>query len=194
MSEARMIKRYTNRKLYDTKESRYVTLSQIATLVRAGEDIQVIDNATKDNLTSLTLAQIIYEQEKRSSEVLPLSSLRELVRRGEARLADLKEGPVGRLLVRNEGEHDSEVLDEAVEEGDDQTKKGLIQTSQKTLEEWQKRVDDRLKALVDTLAPFRQLQEEMGRVTTRLEELESRLLKRRGGSPESTPASKDGTP
>jgi hypothetical protein len=48
----RVIKRYANRKLYDTRSSRYVTLPQIAELVRGGEDVQIIDNRTKENLTA----------------------------------------------------------------------------------------------------------------------------------------------
>ena len=53
-SERRVIKRYSNRKLYDTKDSRYVTLLEIAEYVRAGEDVQVIDNATKEDKTDIT--------------------------------------------------------------------------------------------------------------------------------------------
>ena len=49
----RVVKRYSNRKLYDTRESRYVTLLQIAEMVRAGEEVQIIDNTTKDDLTPL---------------------------------------------------------------------------------------------------------------------------------------------
>ena len=64
---ARLIKRYANRKLYDTLDSRYVTLQQIAEFVRAGDDVQIVDNKTKDDLTSVTLAQIIYEEEKNST-------------------------------------------------------------------------------------------------------------------------------
>ena len=169
--EPRVIKRYTNRKLYDTRDSRYVTLSQIAAMVRVGDDIKVIDNATKDDLTSLTLAQIIYEQEKRSSEVLPLSALRELVRRSEARLADLRDGPVGRLLNRPEGGEGAP----AKEDGDPPRR--LLLSSREAFEEWQRRVDERLRTLLDTLAPFRQLQEEMVHVAARLEELEGRLRK-----------------
>jgi hypothetical protein len=55
----RTIKRYSNRKLYDTRQSRYVTLLQIAEMVRAGEDVQIIDNATKEDKTDVTLALII---------------------------------------------------------------------------------------------------------------------------------------
>src|SRR4051794_12277240 len=57
----RVIKRYSNRKLYDTKDSRYVTLLQIAEMVRSSEEVQIIDNNTKEDLTEVTLAQIIYE-------------------------------------------------------------------------------------------------------------------------------------
>jgi polyhydroxyalkanoate synthesis repressor PhaR len=58
----RVVKRYSNRKLYDTKDSRYVTLLEVARLVRAGEDVQVIDNATKEDKTDVTLALIISEE------------------------------------------------------------------------------------------------------------------------------------
>jgi polyhydroxyalkanoate synthesis repressor PhaR len=60
----RVIKRYANRKLYDTRDSRYVTLDRIAELVRGGEEVKVIDNGSKADLTKVTLAQIIYEEQK----------------------------------------------------------------------------------------------------------------------------------
>ena len=60
----RVIKRYSNRKLYDTKDSRYVTLQQIGEMVRAGEEVQIIDNATKEDKTEVTLALIISEDLK----------------------------------------------------------------------------------------------------------------------------------
>ena len=95
----RIIKRYSNRKLYDTKDSRYVTLLQIAEMVRAGEEVQIIDNNTKDDLTEITLAQIIYEEQKAHSRNVPLQTLKELIHaRTEKVLADLREGPIGRLI------------------------------------------------------------------------------------------------
>ena len=163
MGEPRIIKRYTNRKLYDTKDSRYVTLSQIAAMVRAGEDMTVIDNSTSEDLTSLTLAQIIYEQEKRSAEVLPLSALRELVRRGEARLADLRDGPVGRLLVRQDGS-------EPADREELEPRRG----ARFNFDEVQRWVDRRLRTAIEG-SPFGQLQDEIKKVTQRIEELESRL-------------------
>ena len=62
----RVVKRYSNRKLYDTKDSKYVTLLEIAELIRAGEDIQVIDNSSKQDKTEVTLALIISEEFRRS--------------------------------------------------------------------------------------------------------------------------------
>ena len=58
----RVIKRYSNRKLYDTKDSRYVTLQQIGEMVRAGEEVQIIDNATKEDKTEVTLALIMIDK------------------------------------------------------------------------------------------------------------------------------------
>ena len=60
----RVIKRYANRKLYDTRDSKYVTLDRIAELVRNGEEVKVVDNRTKRDLTKVTLAQIIYEEQR----------------------------------------------------------------------------------------------------------------------------------
>lgn len=95
----RIIKRYSNRKLYDTTESRYVTLAQIADLVRAGEEVQVIDNATKEDKTEATLALILSEEVKTRPKAVPLGTLRELVHtRGEKLISQLREGPLGRFF------------------------------------------------------------------------------------------------
>lgn len=64
----RIIKRYSNRKLYDTTERHYVTLANVAQFVRKGDDVQIIDYVTSADLTAQTLAQIIYEEERIASE------------------------------------------------------------------------------------------------------------------------------
>ena len=58
------IKRYSNRKLYDTFHSRYITLAELGELVRKGENIEVIDNDTKADLTEMTLTQVLMAQQK----------------------------------------------------------------------------------------------------------------------------------
>ena len=75
-----IIKRYPNRKLYDTEAKRYVTLENIALMIQDGREVQVIDHETGEDLTNLTLSQIIFEQEKKGSGFLPRSLLTNLVR------------------------------------------------------------------------------------------------------------------
>ena len=65
----RTIKRYSNRKLYDTTERHYVTLADVAGFVRKGDDIKVTDYVTGADLTAQTLAQIIFEEEKKSPRI-----------------------------------------------------------------------------------------------------------------------------
>ena len=77
----RTIRRYPNRKLYDTGESHYVNLSQIAAFIRAGEEVRVVEHRTERDLTSATMAQIIFEEERRGAR-LSLDGLRGIVRTG----------------------------------------------------------------------------------------------------------------
>ena len=79
----RLIKRYESRKLYDTEESRYVSLEEIASWVREGQEVRVIDNATSGDVTSQTLTQIILDEGRRGTSSLPSELLHELVRLGE---------------------------------------------------------------------------------------------------------------
>jgi len=75
---AYVIKRYSNRKLYDTQESRYVTLEEIEEMIRAGKEISVVDAATGEDLTSVTLTQIILENERNHRSALPAAFLHQL--------------------------------------------------------------------------------------------------------------------
>jgi polyhydroxyalkanoate synthesis repressor PhaR len=79
----RQIKRYPNRKFYDTEDKRYASLSRIADLVTDGEEIQVLDNATGEDITSVVLSEILRRQESGSSFLSP-ALLTALVRRGAA--------------------------------------------------------------------------------------------------------------
>ena len=77
----RTIKRYSNRKLYDTQDSRYVTLQELASLIRHGNEIRVVEHDTQQDLTAATLAQIIFEEEKRGPR-LSIEGLRRIIRSG----------------------------------------------------------------------------------------------------------------
>ena len=171
----RIIKRYSNRKLYDTKDSRYVTLLQIAGMVREGEDVQIIDNNTKDDLTEITLAQIIYEEQKAHSRSVPLQTLKELIHtRTERVLADLREGPIGRLIPGSaKGEEKVEVVAK-------ETKPTLVDQAKEKLEEVQHQLDERIRAILASFRPLQQLQQEVRRLNERIEELERKVG---GGDP-----------
>jgi hypothetical protein len=67
--------------LYDTRDSRYVTLDHIAAMVRAGDDVRVVENTTRADLTTATLAQIIFEEEKKTPR-LSVAGLRKIIQGG----------------------------------------------------------------------------------------------------------------
>ena len=166
----RIIKRYSNRKLYDTKGSRYVTLLQIAEMVRGGEEVQIIDNNTKDDLTEITLAQIIYEEQKAHSRNVPLQTLKELIHaRTEKVLADLREGPIGRLIPGGKAG------EEKVEVSSKDVKPTLVDQAKEKIEEVQHQLDERIRAILTSFRPLQQLQQEVRRLNERIEELERKL-------------------
>ena len=109
---ARQIKRYGNRKLYDVQARTYASLEDVAALVRAGETVQVVDNATGEDITAQTLTQVILEEGKRGGSVLPSDLLHGLLRRGgtvlDSRLEQLKHGVDG--LVQGSLEKVGKVL------------------------------------------------------------------------------------
>src|ERR671935_1000554 len=115
--EPKIIKRYTNRKLYDTVESRYVTLDEIAEMIKAGADGKILDNRTKEDLTSVTLAQIIFEEEKKRSQ-MPLGVLREIIRHGGEAVAVFYQDKVGNRLSERleEMKNRTEALRENIEQ------------------------------------------------------------------------------
>jgi len=82
-----IIKRYPNRKLYNTESKKYITLDGIADLIREGKEVQVIDNATGEDLTALTLTQIILEQEKKQDGLLSNTTLTHLIRSSGDRIS-----------------------------------------------------------------------------------------------------------
>jgi polyhydroxyalkanoate synthesis repressor PhaR len=118
-----LIKRYANRKLYNTKTSRYITLKGIAELIEVGEDVRVIDNETGEDITSVALSQILVDHE-RANTAVPKTLLSELIARGGDALygalrrgvGDASEG-IGELqnnlrrIIKNR-EHDASKLGE----------------------------------------------------------------------------------
>jgi polyhydroxyalkanoate synthesis repressor PhaR len=85
-----IVKRYPNRKLYNTDSKKYVTLDQLAELIRTGEEVQILEHTTGEDLSAVTLTQVIYEQEKKQAGFLPRSVLTGLVQSGGKTLTSLR--------------------------------------------------------------------------------------------------------
>jgi len=152
MSEGRVIKRYSNRKLYDLKESRYVTLQEVAEFLQAGDEVQILDNKTGEDITSVTLAQILYEQEKLNRSNLPLSTLKGIVR-SSGEILHKKLANVTALADEAEKKMASfkEQAERKVEKMGEDARSvvvGVSQATQSALDELTKAVDDRFKQLI----------------------------------------------
>jgi len=154
----RTIKRYANRKLYDTTQSCYVTLEEISELVRAGEEVRIVDNKTGEDLTAVTLAQILFEAEKRKKKTLPLATLRHLIQSGGELFEKTITRPVANLREETEKRATT-----------------LAESTQKAYLDFQKRADESMKTMMGTLTQLVSPGGELARIKERLEGIETRL-------------------
>lgn len=164
----KIIKRYSNRKLYDTERSTYITLDEIRDMVRDGEDIRIIDNSTKEDLTNVTLAQIIFEQEKAHKRLLPLASLRYIIQQSGEDIINKIQAPVTQF--RDEVKRTADVL-----EGGGKAVRDFIDSTQRSLDEMQARIDDRMRDAVDQLTHVPEMQREITSLTLRVTSLEASI-------------------
>jgi polyhydroxyalkanoate synthesis repressor PhaR len=87
-AEKKTIKRYQNRKLYDTSRSCYITLDDLAEMIRSGDDIVVLDNKTSKDITSNTLTQVIFETEKKAKTLIPNHLLQDIIKIGGGSISE----------------------------------------------------------------------------------------------------------
>jgi len=180
MSEGRVIKRYSNRKLYDLKESRYVTLQEVAEFLQTGDEVQILDNKTGEDITSVTLAQILYEQEKLNRSNLPLATLKGIVRSsGEIlhkRFADVTaladEAEKKMVSIKEQAERKVEKMGEDARS----VVVGVSHATQSALDELTRAVDDRFKQLIGfPILGAAQKEAEPTTISDRLVSLERKL-------------------
>ncbi len=206
MTSPKIIKRYANRKLYDTERSSYVTLEDIAVMIKAGEEVQVVDNKSGEDLTSVTLAQIIFEAEKKKS-AMPLSLLRTLIRDGGDVIGEFAREQVEKVqsqtqVIRDRAEKLRTELEDRVDrvrnvvtrKGEHETNgaqpggpkliadlvassQRAIDATQKTFDDLQKGLEDKFKGSSLNMTRFTSVGREMDEIRKRLAELESRLEK-----------------
>lgn len=192
MPETRIIKRYANRKLYDTEHSRYVTLDQISEMIRNGDDVKIVDNKTKEDLTTVTLAQIIFEEEKKQRSFLPLAAMRNIIQSGGEWFAEAQRR-VQSILPgkRKDDAADAEepapeaaaaaatttdAADEAmVKKRSLASLREWVDHSKHRLEEWQKQVDTRIRTTIEGISPFHSVNKDVRALADRIAELEAKL-------------------
>jgi polyhydroxyalkanoate synthesis repressor PhaR len=196
MPDTRIIKRYANRKLYDTEHSRYVTLDQISEMIRAGDDVKIVDNKTKEDLTTVTLAQIIFEEEKKQRSFLPLGAMRNIIQNGSEWFAEAqrrvqsilpgKRKEDGTLEGDGQPEASTEVAIESTPADDAAAKRKSVAAlrewvdhSKARLEDWQKQVDGKLRGALETVQhavnPFASVHKDVKALADRIAELEGKL-------------------
>lgn len=164
------IKRYPNRKLYDTEESKYITLEEIAEYVRNGGEVQVLDSRTGQDITSVTLTQVLLGEEKRRHGGVPLRRLLSLLQSGSEFIEKKLGNPVSLLLDEAEKTVHRIVHSEASEEI-----REIIMTTQKAYEDVQKRVDEKLQVVLAALKNLSPIQREIAKLREEVAEIRARL-------------------
>ncbi|MBI5511778.1 MAG: polyhydroxyalkanoate synthesis regulator DNA-binding domain-containing protein [Deltaproteobacteria bacterium] len=196
MSGPKIIKRYANRKLYDTERSCYVTLEDIGAMIKAGDEVRVVDNKSGEDLTTVTFAQIIFETEKKAS-FMPMGLLRDLIRdsgetlssfareqadKVQAKASEIKETADKLRKDTAEKLHTFEekvggIISRRADGSEEPAKPkilgDLVKSSQKAFDELQKGVQQRVK----DVTRYTHLDQEMDEISKRLAALEKRLEK-----------------
>ncbi len=91
MTNTILLKKYTNRRLYDTEQSRYVTLEEVAGMIKADRVVEIIDAKTKEDVTAFILTQIITEEAKNKNSLMPVPVLHLIIRYGDNVLGEFME-------------------------------------------------------------------------------------------------------
>lgn len=177
----KLIKRYSNRKLYDTERSSYVTLEEISQMVRDGSELRIVDNKSGEDITSVTLAQIVFEQEKKDKRTLPMQALRDMIRspsdfisRLSRDVTDIREDAMSQVekVKRTAAQQQAEVVAPVRE---------FFDSIPRALEEVQARIDlrigesfEQLKHLPETVDQVKRLKADVARLQKKLSDADRR--------------------
>lgn len=175
-----LIKRYQNRKLYDTRNSMYVTLEDIAKRIKAGEDVQVLDNRTKNDITQVILTQIIFEEGKRNHSLLPLNLLKRIIQDGGGTLREFVEKTIDTGMssfskARDEAER---VFDKIKDELTPDVDTTIIKDVINRTEDLKKNINERIRTTVENVAHVPTLQNEIRNLRKKITFLEKKLTEK----------------
>jgi polyhydroxyalkanoate synthesis repressor PhaR len=177
-----VIKRYPNRKLYDTEANQYVNLEAIAEMIRSGIEVQVVDNVSGEDLTAVTLTQIIMEREKKEGDFLPRSILAALIQAGGESLNTIRQKLASPLDLIQQVDHEIEnrlagliQRGEIAEEAGKELRDQLIEQSHLwTSMSWITEQDIQgalIRQGIPTRGEFQQLIEQIEALSNKLDEL-----------------------
>lgn len=179
-----VIKRYSNRKLYDTERSCYITLEEIAEMVRNGEEVRIVDNRTGEDLTTVTLAQIVFEEERRDKRGLNIPTLRTLIQSPTELLQRLTR-PMSELREQTQSQVDR-FKNRAVAQQEEMVAplREFIEGLQRSVDEMQHRLDGRVRDALGSMTHASEMAAKIATLEDRVDHLEAeiRALKRNTSS------------
>jgi len=211
-SGLRLIKRYANRKMYDTQASRYVTLDNIAEMVRSSDEVRIIDNDSGEDLTAVTFAQIIFEEAKRDSGVMGLPILRSIIRQGGAAIQEIISGvDRGREAIESVRDlaekrvkamaetagvqaRDTRKQIDRAEQSGRRLLNEIFEMPQRQIEQLQHRIDTQVRASLERVTEHPAVKHELQRIESSIKSLEHQLGRLRAPGKKSKPASKGRKP
>ncbi|RKZ22730.1 hypothetical protein DRQ18_02030 [bacterium] len=178
----RIIKKYSNRRMYDTTTSKPITLRGIAELISRGEEVKVVDHETGEDITPLTLAQIIMEQERGAigagSAKLLLS---ELIKKGRERVKEFVEKSMLLAVdaIALTGERVRELIDEHVKKGRITREEGerIFETITKRIEESRKVLREEIRSVIKEVIEEMEIpsREEVREIKEKIDSLNRKL-------------------
>ncbi len=191
----RVIRRYSNRKMYDTQASAYVTLEMVAELVRGGDELRIIDNDTGQDLTAVTFAQIIFEEAKRKDGgMVGLPLLRRLIQQGGEAVQEFftnvdRGVDRGREALESVREIAEKRVKQLVRRSGSRGKGGrsagsrleeLLEAPQRQLEHLQQRIDTQVRNSIERVTAIPVVRKELRRLEESLRGIEQQLTRLRG--------------
>ena len=171
-----VIKRYANRKLYDTRASRYITLSQISKLLEAGEVVQILDRESGDDITQMTLAQVFVDNRRRRPGAPPIDGLKDAFQTASEQVRRQIADPVSN--IKQSFEQSVNRLLKTGEERANETR-DVFQTwvSEQTqlFEETQRRLEERLRTVSSRMDDYRGLRDQVDELQAQVNALSKRV-------------------
>jgi polyhydroxyalkanoate synthesis repressor PhaR len=180
---ARLIKKYQNRKLYDTESSCYVILEDIAKMIKRGEDIKVVENNSGKEITAVILTEILYDQEKNKKSILPLTMLKNLIASGSGSIYEFMQKYVFTSFnsIQNLKTDTERYIDRLIQKGELSKNEGrgllkeLTTTAEKGFDEIQTKIDERIKSTISKVKSITDIQGTITTLQTKIEGLEKKL-------------------